>query len=90
MCRRRSAIVVSVSLAKLKISHGQDALSVYQFNTKTARHFFCKKCGIYTHHQRHSNPEQYGYNLACLEGVNPFEIQDMPVRDGASHPADKA
>jgi len=89
MCRRRGAIVASVSLANLQVVQGQDALGVYQFNTKTAKHFFCKKCGIYTHHQRRSNPEQYGYNVGCLEGVNPFEIDNIPVRDGINHPADK-
>src|SRR3546814_1934269 len=30
-----------------------------------------------SHHQRRSNPEQYGYNVGCLEGVNPFKIPDV-------------
>ncbi len=30
-------------------------------------------CGIYSHHQRRSKPELYGYNVACLEGVNPSD-----------------
>jgi hypothetical protein len=64
-------------------------LKLYQFNTLTARHYFCAECGIYTHHQRRSNPEQYGYNVGCLEGVNPFDIPDVLVSDGANHPADR-
>ena len=47
---------------------GEAALRCYQFNTRTAKHYFCSVCGIYTHHQRRSNPAEYGYNLACLEG----------------------
>ena len=89
MCRRRGAIVASVSLSNLEVLQGQDSLGVYQFNTKTAKHFFCTKCGIYTHHQRRSNPKQYGYNVACLEGVNPFDIEDVPLMDGVNHPADR-
>ena len=89
LCRRRGAIVASVSLSNLEVLQGQDALGTYQFNTKTAKHFFCTKCGIYTHHQRRSNPEQYGYNVACLEGVNPFDIENVPVMDGVNHPADR-
>ncbi len=89
MCRRRGAVVASVLLKNLKIVKGKDKLSLYQFNTNTAKHFFCSSCGIYTHHQRRSSPTQYGFNVACLEGVNPFEIQDVPVMDGVNHPADR-
>ena len=52
MCRRRGAIVASVSLKNLQVVRGADVLAVYQFNTQTAKHYFCTKCGIYTHHQR--------------------------------------
>ena len=89
LCRRRGAIVASVPLDAIKIIKGQDALKLYQFGTKTAKHYFCSHCGIYTHHQRRSNPSQYGYNIACLEGVNPYELGEIEVRDGVHHPADR-
>ena len=88
MCRRRAAIVASVTLDGIKITKGEDKLSLYQFNTMTAKHFFCSVCGIYTHHQRRSNPSQYGFNVACLEGVNQFELVNVPTYDGVNHPAD--
>jgi len=50
---------------------------------------FCCNCGIYTHHQRRSNPEEYGFNVGCLEGVNPFDIPHVPTNDGVNHPADR-
>lgn len=89
MCRRRGAIVASVSLENLRIVKGQEALRLYQFGTRTAQHFFCSVCGIYTHHRRRSNPTQYGYNVACLEGVNPFELGHVKTYDGVHHPADQ-
>ena len=89
MCRMRGAIAASVSLENLKIIQGEDKLTLYQFNTMTAKHYFCSVCGIYTHHQRRSNPTQFGFNIACLEGVNPFELKDVPVMDGINHPADR-
>lgn len=67
-CRRRGAIVASVPRFGIRILQGEAALRCYQFNTRTAKHYFCSVCGIYTHHQRRSNPAEYGYNLACLEG----------------------
>jgi hypothetical protein len=89
MCRRRGAIVASVTLDGIKITKGKDKLSLYQFNTMTAKHYFCSSCGIYTHHQRRSNPSQYGFNVACLEGVNPLLLEDIPTYDGVNHPADR-
>jgi hypothetical protein len=89
MCRRRGAIVASVPLSGIRIVKGTEFLKLYQFNTFTAKHYFCANCGIYTHHQRRSNPEQYGYNVACLEGVNPFDLRNVPTNDGVNHPADR-
>lgn len=90
ICRRKGAIVASVPLSGLRIVQGADSLKVYQFNTRTAKHFFCATCGIYTHHQRRSDPSQFGYNVGCLDGVNPFELGSVPTKDGVDHPADRA
>jgi len=89
ICRRKGAIVASVRLSDIHIIKGDDVLTHYQFNTHTAKHYFCSVCGIYTHHQRRSNPEEYGYNVGCLENVNPFLIDHVPVNDGVNHPSDR-
>ena len=69
MCSRRNAVVASVTLENLKIIKGAGALKTYTFNTHAAKHYFCSNCGIYTHHQRRSEPSEYGFNIACVEGV---------------------
>jgi hypothetical protein len=89
ICRRKGAIVASVPLAGLRIVQGAEHLTLYQFNTRVAKHYFCSICGIYTHHQRRSNPHEYGYNVACLEGVNPFELGEVVTLDGVNHPSDR-
>ncbi len=89
ICRRRGAIAVSVALDGLKILSGADKLTLYQFNTMTAKHYFCSVCGIYTHHQRRSNPEEYGFNVSCLVGFDPSSLGDVPVVDGVNHPSDR-
>ena len=88
ICRRKGAVVASVPLDGISIVRGREALSVYRFNTMTAEHYFCSICGIYTHHKRRSNPNEYGINVACLEGVNPYELGEIPVLDGVHHPSD--
>ncbi|MPQ92875.1 hypothetical protein AXZ77_3292 [Thioclava sp. ES.031] len=89
-CRRRGAVAVSAPLSGIRIVKGEDNLTLYQFGTMTAKHYFCKTCGIYTHHQRRSNPNQYGVNAACLEGVNPRDLDPVPWNDGVNHPTDRA
>ncbi|KZM38917.1 aldehyde-activating protein [Marinomonas sp. SBI22] len=89
LCRKRGAVAASIPLSGIHIIKGQELLTLYQFNTKTAKHYFCANCGIYTHHQRRSNPAQYGFNVACLEGINPLMIDDIPTYDGVNHPADR-
>ena len=89
ICRRKGAVVAAVALSGLRIVKGEAHLKMYQFNTFTARHYFCGQCGIYTHHQRRSDPNRYGFNVGCLEGIDPFEIPDVPVSDGVHHSADR-
>ena len=87
-CRMRGSVAVSAELDGLTVTKGSAALGVYQFNSGTAKHYFCSNCGIYTHHQRRSNPDQYGVNTACLEGISPFDFDYVPVLDGENHPSD--
>jgi len=83
----RGAIAVSAQLEDIEILKGMDTLTEYQFNTNTAKHYFCGVCGIYTHHQRRSNPSQFGINVSCL-GVSPFDFTEVTVNDGINHPTD--
>jgi hypothetical protein len=85
-CRMRGAVAVSANLGNIQIIEGEDVLTLYQFNTMEAKHYFCSKCGIYTHHQRRANPNQYGVNAACLEGISPFDFDEVPVVEGRNHP----
>ncbi len=90
LCRRRGAIAASIPLSGIRVVRGHDVLKLYQFNTRIAKHYFCSNCGIYTHHQRRSNTEQYGFNVACLQGINPLKLeQAIPTSDGVNHPADR-
>lgn len=89
ICRRKGAIVASVKLDDIRIIKGQDFLKLYQFDTKEAKHYFCTNCGIYTHHQRRSNPTEYGFNVGCLEDVNPFSLGEIVTNDGVNHPSDR-
>lgn len=88
-CRRRGAITASAALDGVEVLRGAEMLTLYQWGTMTAKHWFCSRCGIYTHHQRRSNPEEYGVNVAALEGLNPRDLGCVPWSDGVNHPSDR-
>jgi hypothetical protein len=67
----------------LRILSGEDALTLYQFNSRVAKHYFCRHCGIYPFHQTRKDPKLWRVNLACLEGVDPYTLE-ATVSDGAS------
>jgi hypothetical protein len=85
LCRRKGAIMCIVPLERLFVTRGRDRLTLYQWNLKLARHYFCSVCGIYTHHQRRRDPNTFAFNVACLEGVDPFTLGPLELGDGASH-----
>jgi hypothetical protein len=88
-CARRGAIAVTAALDGVRIVQGADKLTLYQWGTGVAKHYFCSVCGIYTHHQRRSNPNEFGVNVAILQGVNPRDLGDVPWADGVNHPSDR-
>jgi hypothetical protein len=90
ICRMRGAVAVTSTPGQFRILQGEDKLATYRFNTMSAEHHFCTVCGIYTHHKRRSAPAQLGVNVACLEGVSPFDFAEVVVYDGSRHPADNA
>ena len=88
ICRMRGAVAVTSTHDGFRLMQGEDKLSTYRFNTMSAEHHFCTVCGIYTHHKRRSNPDELGVNVACLDGLSPFDFKEVIVFDGSRHPAD--
>ena len=61
---------------------GKENLVLYQFHSNIAQHFFCSNCGIYTHHNPRSNPSMTGFNLGCIEEIDTFKLENVPINDG--------
>jgi hypothetical protein len=77
ICRRKTALMVKVHESRFKLLAGEGALAEYQFHTMTARHFFCRTCGIYPFHRKRITPDFLGVNVFCLDDFDPAGI---PVR----------
>lgn len=74
ICRRKNALMVKVHESKFTLIAGADSLTEYQFHTRTARHFFCKVCGIYPFHRKRVTPDYLGINVFCLHDFDPAGI----------------
>ncbi len=66
---------------KFTIEAEDGALGLYEFGVKTAKHYFCKRCGIYPFHESSRKAGHYRVNLGCVDGVDPFAL-DADVFDG--------
>ena len=75
ICKRKNAKMAMVSKKSLSIIKGEKYLASYKFNTMVAEHFFCKNCGIYTHHNRRSDSNGVGINIGCIDAINPFDYE---------------
>ena len=67
--------------ASIQIEAKKGALGLYQFGAKTAKHYFCKECGIYTFHETARFPGMFRVNLGCVEGIDTFALK-TEVFDG--------
>lgn len=80
LCRKKNALMVQVHESDFELLEGEDALALYQWNFRIARHHFCKHCGIYTFHRKRAAPDSYGVNVYCLDDLN---VDTVPVRQAS-------
>jgi|TARA_B110000444_G_scaffold176401_1_gene165057 hypothetical protein len=74
ICIRKNAKMAIISKENFLLLKGSESLSLYQFNKNIAKHYFCKKCGIYTHHNTRSDETKMGVNLGCIENIDPLSF----------------
>jgi hypothetical protein len=83
ICTRKGAMMTpeAISPERFHIEAEEGALGLYQFGAKTARHYFCNRCGIYTFHETARQPGYFRVNLGCVDGIDPFSL-DAKLFDG--------
>jgi hypothetical protein len=67
MCGRAAYQHLIVPANRFRITKGSDALSTYTFNTGTAKHLFCAKCGIKAFYVPRSHPDGWSVNARCID-----------------------
>lgn len=83
ICTKGRNWSASIKPDAFRLLQGKEALSDYQFNTRSGHHVFCRHCGIRSFGYGHV--EQIGgdfvsIQLACLDDVTPQELIAAPVQ----------
>lgn len=81
MCRMTGFLHLIVPAARFRLLQGADALSEYRFNTGTAKHLFCRHCGIKSFYVPRSHPDGYSVNARCLDPGTIVETTIVPFDD---------
>ena len=67
ICRKKGILHHRVSKENFRLLSGESELEEYRFNTGTARHYFCRSCGIHPFTHPRTAPEDYTVNFRCLD-----------------------
>jgi hypothetical protein len=78
MCTMKGYLHLIVSRAAFEVTSGDDELTTYRFNTGTAKHTFCKHCGVHPFYVPRSHPDKIDVNVRCLAGVDVAAISPLP------------
>ena len=68
ICRKKGFLHLIIPQSNFTLLQGKESLSTYTFNTHTAKHHFCRICGIHPFYHPCSHPQDIDVNLRCLDG----------------------
>lgn len=78
ICSMTGFVHLIVPAARFRLLQGADDLHEYRFGTGTARHWFCRHCGIKSFYVPRSNPEGIDINVRCLDAGSAAALQVTP------------
>lgn len=70
ICAKKGFIHLIVLPEDFELVSGGEDLTTYEFNTKTAKHHFCRVCGMHPFYVPRSDPDKIDVNVRCLDGVD--------------------
>ena len=77
LCARSGFLHLIVTREQFRLRSSADDLVEYTFGTHTAKHRFCKYCGVKSFYIPRSHPDGYSVNARCLD---PSTINSMTIR----------
>ncbi len=78
ICSKSGFLHLIVARDDFRLLQGEDALSTYTFNTGTARHKFCRHCGVKSFYIPRSHPDGISVNVRCLDAGSIDRVRVTP------------
>ena len=75
ICRMTGFVHLIVAKSRFRLLAGEELLAEYRFNTGTARHLFCSRCGVKSFYVPRSNPDGWSVNVRCLDPLNIEKVE---------------
>ena len=79
ICTKKGVLHHRVAPEQFSVLSGSDALTLYQFDSKIAKHWFCKYCGIHPFSNPRAAPAMYSINVRCLDDVD-LEKMNLEIK----------
>ena len=70
MCTKKGYLHLIVPPEQFELVSGKSDLTTYEFNTRTAKHTFCRHCGIHSFYVPRSDPDKIDVNARCVDGLD--------------------
>ena len=93
ICAKVGYLHLIVPKSRFRLLRGEDALTAYTFNTGTAKHLFCRHCGVKCFYVPRSHPDGYSVNLRALDQsgfdeitIRPFDGRNWEANVGGLDP----
>ena len=79
ICQMKQNHHFIVPKQKFTLTQGKDKLTLYTFNTKVAKHYFCKICGVQSFYHPRSNPDGVAITFNCIK--NKEDCSSVKIND---------
>lgn len=90
ICRMTGYQHLIVPASRFRLRQGAEVLVDYRFNTRTATHRFCGRCGIKSFYIPRSHPDGVSVNARCLDEAATAELRVIPFDDADRDTATRA
>lgn len=78
ICDMTGFVHLIVPQADFRLLQGDDDLTTYTFNTGTAKHLFCRHCGVKSFYVPRSHPDGISVNVRCLDEGTVESLDSTP------------
>lgn len=89
ICRKSGLLHLIVPKDRFRLLTDASSLAEYRFGTGTARHMFCRTCGIKSFYVPRSHPDGIDVNARCLDPATVTALRIRPY-DGQNWEAARA